>query len=141
MKTQILVGAALLAFCATPVLAQAVEEHTTVVTKSSGGAVPGAVSGAVAGALVAGPVGAVVGAVAGGAIGHSVAPPSKEVRTYVTTQDATTVSYGHKFVVGKTIDGEIVWREVPSNSHYRWAYINDQRVVIDNDTRTVVAIY
>ncbi len=141
MNTKIVLSALLLSFCAMPALAQVVEEHTaTVVEKDSGGTVPGVVSGAVAGAVVAGPVGAVVGAVVGGSIGHSVAPPT-EVRTYVTTQDVPRAHYGDKFVVGHTIDGDVVWREVPSSPRYRWAYINDQRVVIDNDSRTVVAIY
>jgi hypothetical protein len=112
---------------------------TTTVQKDSGGTAPGAVGG-IAGALVAGPVGAVVGGVAGATLGHTVAPPS-EVKTYVTTQTVDPVQYNGKIVIGKTLDGDMVWREVPSNPKYRWAYLNGQRVVIETQGRHVVAIY
>jgi len=39
------------------------------------------------------------------------------------------------------VDGDVVWREVPSNPKYRWAYLNGQRVVIETEGRHVVAIY
>jgi hypothetical protein len=141
MKTYLMLGAACLTMAAAPAFAQTVEEqHTVVVQKDHGGAAPGMVGGAVAGAMVAGPVGAVVGAVAGATIGHSIAPPS-EVRTYVTTQSVATVRYEDKIVVGKRLNGDIVWYEVPSHPTYRWAYLNGQRVVIDNESRNVVAVY
>jgi hypothetical protein len=113
---------------------------TKVTKKDRGGAASGAVGGAVAGAVVAGPVGAVVGGIAGAAIGHSVAPPS-EVKTYVTTQTNATVAYSGAVVVGKTVDGDVVWQSVPSYPKYSWAHLNGQRVVIDNDTHRVVATY
>ena len=90
---------------------------TTTVEKSKGGAGSGAVGGAIAGALVG------------------------EVRTYVTTQNADTVAYPGKVVIGRTIDGDVVYRDVPAYPKYRWAYLNGERVVIDNDTHHVVAIY
>jgi hypothetical protein len=113
---------------------------TTTVQKDHGGTAPGAVGGAVAGALVAGPIGAVVGGVAGATLGHAVAPPM-EVKTYVTTQNVDPVQYDGKIVVGKTVDGDMVWREVPSYPKYRWAYLNGQRVVIERDNSHVVAVY
>ena len=113
---------------------------TKVVKKDQGGAPSGAVGGAIAGAIVAGPVGAVVGGVAGAVIGHSVAPPS-EVKTYVTTQADVPVAYSGTVVVGKTVDGDVVWRSVPSYPRYSWAHLNGQRVVIDNDSHRVVATY
>ena len=126
-----------------PVVVQPAEQQqTTVVTPSAkpSGAAAGAVTGAVAGAVVAGPVGAVVGAVAGAVVGSSVAPPG-EVRTYVTTQNATTVAYGQPIAMGRTVDGEVVWMNVPSHPKYSWAYLNGQRIVVDSDTHRVVAIY
>jgi hypothetical protein len=142
MRTILLMATvgAVASMAAAPVLAQAVEEHTTVVKKESGGTAPGAVGGAVAGALVAGPVGAVVGGVAGATVGHAVAPPT-EVRTYVTTQNVAGVTYSKKVVVGTTMDGDVTWLEIPSYPKYRWAYLDGQRVVIDADTHKVVAIY
>jgi uncharacterized protein YcfJ len=113
---------------------------STTVQKDHGGTAPGAVGGAIAGALVAGPIGAVVGGVAGATAGHIIAPPS-EVRTYVTTQTVESSPYSGKIVLGKTVDGDLVWREIPSNPKYRWAYLNGQRVVIETESRHVVAVY
>ena len=125
-----------------PVVVQPVQQQTTVVTPSAkpSGAAAGAVTGAVAGAVVAGPVGAVVGAVAGAVVGSSVAPPG-EVRTYVTTQSASTVAYAQPIAMGRTVDGDVVWMNVPSHPKYSWAYLNGQRIVVDSDTHRVVAIY
>jgi hypothetical protein len=117
---------------------------TTTTTKSvetkQGGTASGAVSGAIVGAVVAGPIGAVVGGVAGAAIGHSIAPPS-QVRTYVTTQSGPPVAYSGPVAVGRTLDGDVIWQDVPDYPKYRWAYLNGQRVVIDNDSHKVVAVY
>jgi hypothetical protein len=149
MKTLIL-GAAFVALASSSAMAQTststtvdqgpTTTTTTTVQKDHGGTAPGAVGGAVAGALVAGPIGAVVGGVVGATVGHVVAPPS-EVKTYVTTQTVDPVAYSGKIVIGKTVDGEVVWREVPSNPKYRWAYLNGQRVVIESDSGHVVAVY
>ena len=152
MKTRLLLGAAALSLAvAAPALAQtsvrgAATENsdgsattTPTVKKDSGGTAPGAASGVVAGAVVAGPSGALVGGIAGATVGHAVAPPS-EVRTYVTTQQAAPVTYSGAVEVGKTIDGEVVWREVPRYPKYHWAYLNDERVVVD-DNHNVVAVY
>jgi hypothetical protein len=150
IKNSLIIGGACLAFAATSAWAQtsttSVVEHqdgtttTKTVEKDHGGTASGAVGGAVAGALVAGPIGAVVGGVVGATVGHVVAPPS-EVKTYVTTQTVDPVAYSGKIVIGKTVDGEVVWREVPSNPKYRWAYLNGQRVVIESDSGHVVAVY
>ncbi len=152
LTSSIILGVACMALASTAALAQAStsttvqqQDGTTTTTtktvkKDPGGTAPGAVGGAVAGALVAGPVGAVVGGVAGATLGHAVAPPS-QVRTYVTTQQADSVQYDGKIVIGKTVDGDTVWREVPSSPKYRWAYLNGQRVVVETQGHRVVAIY
>jgi hypothetical protein len=153
MKTHLLLGAACLSLTAVaPAFAQTSERTTTTqnadgtattttstVKKDSGGTVPGAAGGAVAGAVVAGPVGAVVGGIAGATLGHAAAPPS-EVRTYVTTQKSAPIAYSGTVEVGKTIDGQIVWQDVPRYPKYHWAYLNDERVVVD-DNHNVVAVY
>ena len=113
---------------------------TKEVEKKGGGTATGAVGGAVAGALVAGPVGLVVGGIAGATVGHKVAPPS-EVKTYVTTQTVTPASYAGDIAVGDTLHGDIAWRTIPQNPKYSWAYLNDKRVVIDNESHKVVDIY
>jgi hypothetical protein len=125
---------------ATSALAQPVEQQTTVVTEKHGGTASGAVTGAVAGAVVAGPVGLVVGGVAGAVIGHSIAPPT-QVRTYVTTQDVSTVNYGRPIVVGHPVDGDVTWRDIPDYPKYHWAYLDGHRVVVDSETHNVVEMY
>lgn len=113
---------------------------TKDVEKKGGGTVTGAAGGVVAGALVAGPIGAVVGGIAGATVGHKVAPPS-EVKTYVTTQTVTPARYEGDIQVGDTLHGDIAWRSIPQDPKYSWAYLNDRRVVIDNETHKVVDIY
>ena len=143
MKKLILAGASLLCIAAAaPAFAQPVQEQTTtVVTKRpSNGMATGAVAGAATGAVVAGPVGAVVGGVAGAVVGHTADPP-KEVRTYVTTQQIAPATYGQPIVVGHTIDGDVVWQDVPRYTQYRWAYLDGHRVVVEAKTRQVVAVY
>jgi hypothetical protein len=154
MKAYLLLGAACTALAITPAIAQTdVRSSTTTqnpdgsttttsktVKKDSGGTVPGAAGGAVAGAMVAGPVGAVVGGIAGATLGHAVAPPT-QVRTYVTTQNVPPSPYSGTIEIGKPLTGDVTWLEVPSYPKYSWAYINGERVVIDNDSHNVVAIY
>jgi len=140
MKNGLILSAALLSLAATPMLAQVVQEQTTVVNKKPSGAGAGAVTGAAAGAVVGGPVGAAVGAVAGAVVGKTAAPP-KEVRTYVTTQKVGAVTYGQPIAIGKPLAGQVTWLNVPGYTKYRWAYLDGRRVVIDADTKNVVAVY
>ena len=140
MKTKLIVAVGAL-LIASPSLAQVVEQQTTVVKdKKAEGTAAGAVTGAATGAVVGGPIGAAVGAVVGAAVGNAASPP-KEVRTYVTTQNVAPVTYGHPIAVGKPLAGEITWLEVPNYPKYRWAYLDGRRVVIDQSTRNVVAVY
>jgi hypothetical protein len=140
MKNWLLAGAAAASLIALPALAQTTTE-TTVVKEHKGGTAGGAAAGAATGAVVGGPVGAAVGAVTGAVVGHAAAPP-REVRTYVTTQSVPVVTYGQPVVVGHVIsDNDITWLDVPSYPKYRWAYLDGRRVVIDNDTHAVVAVY
>ena len=140
MKNHLLILGCCSTLLAAPVLAQTVDEQTTVVKEDHGGTAKGAVAGAVASAVVAGPVGLVVGGVAGAVIGHSVAPPT-EVRTYVTTQEVAPVSYGRPIEVGHRVDGDVTWRDIPDYPRYHWAYLDGHRVVIDSQTHNVVEVY
>jgi hypothetical protein len=155
MKPSLIIGAACLALAGAPAFAQtdrdsnttvdpntgATTTTTTTVHKDHGGAATGALGGAAAGAVVAGPVGAVVGAAAGAVIGHNVAPPER-VRTYVTTTTpGPAVAYNGDVAVGRHFDGDVAWSPVPEEPKYSWAYINGRRVVIDNDSHNVAAVY
>jgi hypothetical protein len=143
MNKILLAGVACLSFsAAAAVQAQPAESTTTttVVREKKSGTEGGAATGAIAGAVVAGPIGAVIGAGVGAVVGHTVAPPT-EVRTYITTQNAAPVIYSDEIVVGRPIEGEIAWLDVPRYPKYRWAYLNGQRVVIETDSHNVVAVY
>lgn len=151
MKKTMLIGAAMCALLAGPALAQTttVTQHPdgstttttreTVTKKDNSGTVTGAAGGAIAGAVVGGPVGAVVGGVAGAAVGHAASPPT-EVRTYVTRQQTAPATYQGQIEVGKPIAGSVTFLEVPNYPKYHWAYLNNERVVVD-DNHNVVAIY
>ena len=150
MKKYMLLGAACALFAGSALaqsttVTQSADGSTTTTTretvtkKDNSGTVTGAAGGAVAGAVVAGPVGAVVGGVAGAAVGHSVAPPT-EVRTYVTRQQVAPATYQGQIEMGKPIAGSVTWQDVPDYPKYHWAYLNNERVVVD-DNHNVVAIY
>ncbi|EUB98060.1 protein of unknown function DUF1236 [Rhizobium sp. CF080] len=106
------------------------------------GTVNGAVGGAVTGAIVGGPVGAAVGGVAGAIIGTAIDPPPSEVVTYVQQQPAPAqrVRLEQQIVVGKPIPQSVVLTPVPSNPKYAYTVVNDQRVIVDPRTHTVVQV-
>ena len=142
MKTMILAATAgiLVAAAAIPAYAQTTEQTTTVVTKRPNtGTGVGAVGGAAAGAVVGGPVGAVVGGVVGAAAGHTADPPA-EVRTYVRTQHVEAVPYDGQIGVGAVLPDTVREYDIPRYEHYRWTYINGQRLLIDRDTHKIVAV-
>ena len=106
------------------------------------GTVSGAAGGAVTGAIVGGPVGAAVGGVAGAIAGTAIDPPPREVVTYVQEQPAptTSVTVEEQVVVGKPIPDTVVLTPVPSNTRYSYTVVNNQRVIVDPQTHTVVQV-
>jgi hypothetical protein len=106
------------------------------------GTVTGAAGGAVTGAVVGGPVGAAVGGVVGAIAGTAIDPPPREVVTYVEQQPApmTTVTVEQPIVVGKPVPETVVLTPVPSNTQYAYTVVNNQRVIVDPQTHTVVQI-
>jgi hypothetical protein len=110
-------------------------------------AVGGAVGGAATGAVVGGPVGAVIGGVLGAVIGGAIEPPPPEVVTYVQGQTLEPVYLDGQLVVGATVPSTIYIEPVPQNVYvapdgrlYGYAVVNGQQVVIDMQTRAIVAI-
>lgn len=128
MKKFILVSAAMAAF-ATGAMAQ----QSTV---------NGAVGGAVTGAIVGGPVGAAVGGIVGAAAGTVIDPPPARVVRYVETQPMPTqpVIIEERVVVGKPIPQQVVLTPIPEDPAYAYAVVNEQRVIVDPQTHTVVQI-
>jgi hypothetical protein len=106
---------------------------------AQGSTVGGAVGGAVVGGVVAGPPGAVVGAAIGGTVGMAAEPPG-EVVTYVQRERSPSVRYERQVVVGEPLDQTVELRAVPSHTEYRYAVVNDRRVVVDAKTRKIVKI-
>jgi len=106
---------------------------------AQGSTVGGAVGGAAVGAVVGGPVGAVVGAGVGGAVGATAEPPAGVV-TYVERGDATPVTVEERIVVGEAVPGTVVLRPVPDHTEYRYAVVNNQRIIVDSRSGKVVKI-
>lgn len=98
--------------------------------------------GALTGALVGGPVGAAIGGVVGFTAGSALNPPPREVVTYVEERPAPAqaVVVDEPIVVGKRLPEDIVLEEVPESDGYAYAFVNDERVIVDPDTRTVVKV-
>lgn len=106
------------------------------------GTVNGAAGGAVTGAIVGGPVGAAVGGVVGAIAGTAIDPPPQRVVTYVQQQPVPveTVTIQQPVVVGKAIPREVVLTPVPEAPEYAYAVVNQQRVIVDPNTYTVVQV-
>jgi len=98
--------------------------------------------GAVTGALIGGPVGAAIGGVVGFTAGAHLNPPPRKVVTYVEEQPVPTqrVVIQEPIVVGEPLPEQVLVDEVPDSDGYAYAYVNDQRVIIDPETRTVVKV-
>jgi len=98
--------------------------------------------GAVTGALIGGPVGAAIGGVVGFTAGAHLNPPPRKVVTYVEEQPVPTqrVVIQEPIVVGEPLPEQVLVEEVPDSDGYAYAYVNDQRVIIDPETRTVVKV-
>jgi hypothetical protein len=99
----------------------------------------GAVGGAVVGGAVGGPVGAAVGAGVGATVGLAAEPPG-EVVTYVQRESVPSVAVQERIVVGEPLPSSVQLRTVPSHTEYRYAVVNNQRVIVEPKTRKVIKI-
>jgi hypothetical protein len=99
----------------------------------------GAVGGAVVGGAVGGPVGAVVGAGVGATVGLAAEPPG-EVVTYVQRDTAPSVTVRERVVVGEPLPASVELRTVPQHTEYRYAVVNNQRVIVEPKSRKVIKI-
>lgn len=105
------------------------------------GAATGAAGGAVTGAIVGGPVGAAVGGVAGAIVGTALDPPPDRVVTYVQEQPVSgSIVVQEPVVVGKVVPGSVVLTPVPEDPRYAYTIVNEQRVIVDPQTHTVVQV-
>lgn len=128
MKIRTLTAAAIIALAPAAAFAQA-------------STMGGAATGAVVGGVVGGPVGAVVGAGVGAGVGSAVEPP-KEVVTYVQHEriPAKRVTVQEEIVVGKPVPATVELRPVPNHTQFRYAFVNNERVIVDSKGTVVKVI-
>lgn len=135
MRNRVLHSAATLAVLALPLALAACQSGTA----------SGAAGGAVTGAIVGGPVGAAVGGVAGAALGTALtADESTRVRTFTVAQRRPSIRVSEEVVVGQPLPPRVRLYDVPPSvglqNPYRYTVVNDQTVLVDPQTRTVVQV-
>jgi len=99
----------------------------------------GAANGAAAGGAVAGPVGEVVGGTVGAAVGLGLEIPNAVI-TSIQAERAPSVTVRERVVVGEPLPEVVELRPVPSHTEYRYAVVNDRRVIVEPRTRRVIRI-
>ena len=98
----------------------------------------GAANGARTGGEVAGPVGEIVGGTVGAAVGAAVEIPNAVITSIPPHEPSVTVR--ERVVVGEPLPPTVELRTVPSHTEYRYAVVNDRRVIVDPRTRRVIKI-
>ena len=99
--------------------------------------VEGAQNGARAGGEVGGPVGAAVGGTVGAAVGLGLEIPNAVI-TSIPRERSVVVR--EQVVVGEPLPPTVELRTVPSHTEYRYAVVNDRRVIVEPRTRKVIKI-
>jgi len=99
----------------------------------------GAANGARAGGDVAGPVGEIVGGTVGAALGAAVEIPNAVISS-VRAERADPVIVPERVVVGEPLPAAVEVRPVPGYTEYRYAIVNNERVIVDPRTRRVIRI-
>ena len=99
----------------------------------------GAVNGARAGGSVAGPVGEVVGGTVGAAVGAGLEIPNAVI-TSIQGERAPSVVVRERIVVGEPLPATVELRPVPNYTEYRYAVVNDRRVIVEPRTRKIIKI-
>jgi Protein of unknown function (DUF1236) len=98
----------------------------------------GAANGARAGGEVGGPVGAMVGGTVGAAVGAGLEIPNAVLGGI--PRDEPSVVVRERVVVGEPLPPTVVLHPVPNYTEYRYAVVNDRRVIVEPRTRRVVKI-
>ena len=98
----------------------------------------GAAEGARTGGEVGGPVGAIVGGTVGAAVGAGLEIPNAVFGAVPRGERSVTVS--ERVVVGEPLPETVELRTVPSHTEYRYAVVNDRRVIVEPRTRKVIKI-
>jgi hypothetical protein len=99
----------------------------------------GAVNGARTGGEVAGPVGEIVGGTVGAAVGAGRESPNAVI-TSVQGERAPSVTVRERVIVGEPLPETVELRPVPSYDEYRYAVVNNRRVIVEPRTRKIIKI-
>ena len=99
--------------------------------------VQGANEGARTGGEVGGPVGAIVGGTVGAAVGAAVEIPNAVLGSIPRDR---SVVVREEVVVGEPLPATVELRTVPQHTEYRYAVVNDRRVIVEPRTRRVIRI-
>jgi hypothetical protein len=99
----------------------------------------GAANGAATGGAVAGPVGEIVGGTVGAAVGAAVEIPNAVI-TSVQGERVPSMTVRERVVVGEPLPPSVELRPVPSYNEYRYAVVNDRRVIVEPRTRKIIKI-
>lgn len=112
-----------------------------------GGAVTGVIGGAAVGAVVGGPIGAVIGGVVGASAGATVGAITAEdrvyIQQYVYSRPVEPVVVQSGVTVGQPLPAGVAVYNFEGNqrlSGYRYAYVNQQYILVDNNGRVMGAI-
>lgn len=114
---------------------------------AQGGAASGLVGGAVVGAVVGGPVGAVIGGAVGATTGAAVGGIAAEDRTYIQgyvyDHRVEPVTVQERVVIGEPLPTTVktyTFENRPSLAKYRYAYVNNQYILVDANGRVMGSI-
>src|SRR3977135_3198399 len=99
----------------------------------------GAATGARGGGEVGGPIGEVVGGTVGAAVGLGLEIPNAVI-TSVQGERAPSVRVRERVVVGEPLPETVEMRPVPNYTEYRYAVVNDRRVIVEPRTRKIIKI-
>jgi len=117
--------------------------HRRGVDTSTTGAITGGAAGAITGGVLGGPVGAAIGGVAGfvggGTVGAALNPPT-HVRSYVRSHRLRPIEMQSGVTVGATLPGSVELGTIP-DYEYRYAYVNQQPVLVEPSSRRIVYMY
>jgi len=100
----------------------------------------GAANGARTGGRAAGPVGEIVGGTVGAAVGAAVEIPNAVITSIQGVREPPVVTIEEPVVVGEPLPAAVEVLPVPGYTDYRYAVVNNHRVIVEPRTRRVIRV-
>jgi hypothetical protein len=94
---------------------------------------------AATGNAIGGPVGGAVGGTVGAAVGTAVDIPAAVI-TAVTGVNDPSIMVQERVAVGEPLPGYVELRPVPRYAKYHYAVVNNQRVIVDPQSRRIIRV-